>query len=370
MTFARLVVTAALLIGVPAPVQAQTYVEEELRVPMAAAGPRGLEALLVRPSGTDRYPLALLSHGSPRAASARPDMSPWAMLPQAIEFARRGFAAVVLMRRGYGGSGGSWAETYGGCANADYVAAGTAAAADLKAAIPPLGKRPDIDVSRMIAVGVSAGGFATVALTAEAPPGLVAAISFAGGRGSDREDDVCRPERLVEAFRVFGGRSRTPMLWVYAQNDHFFGPKLAQKMRQAFAAGGGKVDFVDAPPFGSDGHSLFSASGIPEWTGMIDAFLRQEGLTVRTTLLPSPPRPPLSAPRALSANGRKAFESYLMSGPHKAFALGPDGHFGWQSGQRTIDGAKSGALQYCRENGDGCTVMFVDDAALSEGAPD
>jgi hypothetical protein len=33
--------------------------------------------MLLRPSGTRRYPLALISHGSPREGSARASMSPY-----------------------------------------------------------------------------------------------------------------------------------------------------------------------------------------------------------------------------------------------------------------------------------------------------
>src|SRR5271163_1925510 len=230
-----------------------------------------LEALLVRPSDPGRYPLALIAHGSPRSGADRPLMTPLAMLPQALEFVRRGWAALIVMRRGYGSSDGGWAESYGPCNNPNYTAAGTAGAADLKIALEFVSHRPDIDPTRMIAVGVSAGGFATVALTADPPAGLVAAISFAGGRGSLESDEVCQGSRLIEAFRVFGKRSRVPMLWVYAANDHFFGPDLAQQFRAAFAAGGGIVDFVAAPAFGGDGHGLFSPAGIPVWTGYVDA---------------------------------------------------------------------------------------------------
>jgi dienelactone hydrolase len=215
---------------------------------------------------------------------------------QAIEFARRGWAAVVVMRRGYGGSDGNWAEGYGSCANPNYIAAGTASAADLKAAIALLETRPDIDPSRVISVGVSAGGFATVALTADPPPGLVAAINFAGGRGSQSDDEVCREDRLIEAYRFFGKRARIPVLWVYAENDHFFGPRLAQQFRDAFIAGGASVEFITAPAFGSDGHGLFSLAGIPVWSGFVDAFLQRQGLRIRATLLPPPPRPALNAP--------------------------------------------------------------------------
>ena len=114
------------------------------------------------------------------------------------------------------------------------------------------------DGSRIISVGVSAGGFATVALTADPPPGLIAAISFAGGRGSLEADQDCRADRLVDAYRAMGKTSRVPMLWVYAENDHFFGPQLAQQLRQAFTGSGGNVEFIRAPAFRDEGHFLFS----------------------------------------------------------------------------------------------------------------
>jgi hypothetical protein len=59
------------------PAVAADYHRAELRIPLEAAGPRGLEAMLLRPSGTRRYPLALISHGTPREGSARGPMSPY-----------------------------------------------------------------------------------------------------------------------------------------------------------------------------------------------------------------------------------------------------------------------------------------------------
>jgi len=354
---------AALLLGSAIASAAGPYVEQPFRVLLP--GDQGtLEALLVRPSDPGRYPLALISHGSPRSGADRPNMTPLAMLPEALEFARRGWAAAVVMRRGYGGSDGGWAETYGSCSNPNYLAAGTAGAADLKLTLEFLAHWQNIDPTRMIAVGVSAGGFATVALTADPPAGLVAAISFAGGRGSLRDNEDCREDRLVEAYRAFGKQSRIPMLWVYAQNDHFFGPQVAEKLRAAFAGGGGIVDFVSAPAFGTDGHELFSPAGIPEWTVYVDKFLQQQNLVLRTAPLPLP-APAIAAPAALSPEGRKAFDVYLISAPHKAFALSADGSYGWRTGQRTIEAAKAGALGYCQQSGRHCEVIFVDDAAAS-----
>jgi dienelactone hydrolase len=322
-----------------------------------------LEALLVKPSEPGRYPLVLLAHGSPRSPADRPTMTPLAMLPQALEFARRGWAVAIVMRRGYGGSDGGWAEANGDCGNPNYIAAGAAGAADLKTTLEFLSHRPDIDPTRMIAVGVSAGGFATVALTADSPAGLVAAVSFAGGRGSLESDQVCRPDRLIEAFRAFGKRSRVPMLWVYAANDHFFGPDLAQQFADAFKSGGGNVDFIAAPAFGNDGHGLFSPAGIPLWSGYVDNFLKRQNLAMRTDLLLIP-RPTLAPPSVLSANGQKALETYVIDAPHKAFAVSPDGHFGWKSGSRTVETARAGALKFCEQSGVHCNVVFVDDAAV------
>src|SRR5204863_8991882 len=100
----------ALALAATRPAAAEDYIREELRIPMAAAGPRGLEALLIRPAGSGPYPLALISHGTPREASARSTTSANRLYRQAIEFARRGFAALIVMRRGYATSGGDYAE--------------------------------------------------------------------------------------------------------------------------------------------------------------------------------------------------------------------------------------------------------------------
>ena len=77
------------------PAAAQTYHREELRIPFAEAGPRGLEAVLIRPDDGKRYPLAVISHGAPRSADDRPNSSPNRYYTQSIEFARRGFAVLT-----------------------------------------------------------------------------------------------------------------------------------------------------------------------------------------------------------------------------------------------------------------------------------
>ena len=353
-----LLLLIASLVVAGAPARAADFYTEDLRIPMAEAGPQGLEAFLVRPAGTKRYPLALLSHGSPRSFDDRATMSAHKYYGIALEYARRGFAALIVMRRGYGTSPGGRVDSVGGCANAAYMPAAAIAVADLRAAIDAMGRRTDVTTSGMIAAGHSAGGLATVALTAQAPPGLVAAISFAGGRGSRDDDDVCNEGGLVQAFATFGKTSRVPMLWVYATNDLFFGPDLARRLYDGFRGNGGNVKFVAAAPYGDDGHYLYSVVGRPQWTPYVDAFLRERGLGHDILSLPDP----LPPPGQLNEAARAEFSRYLASTmPHKAFAVSPNGGYGWRSGRTTADDARRDSLSACMKWSPTCTLYAVDD---------
>ena len=353
-----LLLLIASLVVAGAPARAAEFYTEDLRIPMAEAGPQGLEAFLVRPAGTKRYPLALLSHGSPRSFDDRANMSAHKYYGIALEYARRGFAALIVMRRGYGTSPGGRVDSVGGCANAAYMPAAAIAVADLRAAIDAMGRRADVTTSGMIAAGHSAGGLATVALTAQAPSGLVAAISFAGGRGSRDDDDVCNEGGLVQAFATFGKTSRVPMLWVYATNDLFFGPDLARRLYDGFRGNGGNVKFVAAAPYGDDGHYLYSVVGRPQWTPYVDAFLRERGLGHDILSLPDP----LPPPGQLNEAARAEFSRYLASTmPHKAFAVSPNGGYGWRSGRTTADDARRDSLSACMKWSPTCTLYAVDD---------
>lgn len=355
----------AMLAAAPA-AAADGFHREDLRIAMAAAGPRGLEAMMIRPSGTKRYPLALLSHGAPRDTSAREGMAPNGLYAQATEFARRGFAAVVVMRRGYGDSDGRYAESNGPCDRRNYLASASASAADLRAAVDALGRRADVTTQGMIAAGISAGGFASLALSADPPPGLAAVINFAGGRGSRGDDDVCDEDALVRAFATLGKTSRIPTLWVYAGNDKFFGPQLARRMHAGFTAAGGRAQLIEAPAFGRDGHSLFSAGGASIWTPMVDGFLREMNLGTRD-LIAAPAAAALPPPRQLGERGRAGFAAYLASGPHKAFAVSPSGHYAFRAGLRTPARAEEAALAECAKHAPDCALYATGDELAGQG---
>jgi len=317
-----------------------------------------LEAIIVRPDDGQPHPLAVLNHGSPRDAEDRPKMSPYGMWAQAVAFARRGWVAVAFMRRGYGHSQGEWAQPRGSCVSRDYATAGLTEAADIAAVAKFMSGQDYVSKGRWISVGVSAGGFATVALTSLTPPGLAAGIVFAPGRGSSAPDTVCGEGSLVEAFAQYGKTSRVPLLWVSAENDHFFGPRLTARFTGAFSKAGGHVDFAGVPAFGDDGHMLFSARGLPIWSPISDKFLAANNLVLRERLIDLP-TPDVATPSSLNARGRETFKTYLESGPNKAFVLSGS-HFGWATGRRTIDEAVSDALGFCKpDSGAKCSVVNV-----------
>jgi len=337
---------------------------EEMALP-ARFGPLGvltpLEAVVVRPRDQARHPLAVINHGSPRDKDDRPKMTAISRLREAEEFARRGFAVVVFLRRGFGASAGGFVEGVGPGGDPDYAASGRKAAEDIREVIRIMKTMPYVDPGKIICIGQSAGGLATTALAADPPQGLVAAINFAGGKGSSAPDVVRREDKLVRAFGEYGRTARIPMLFVYSENDHFFGPRLAREFYAAFTAAGGQADFIMAPPFGEDGHALFSRKGVPLWTPTVDAFLSAQGLKQPGTPI-AVQRPRTSPPGRLSDSGRDAFERYLDAPPHKAFVMGPRGGYGWSTGKRTLEEARDQAMENCRKNGnDGCAPVMLDD---------
>jgi len=88
----------------------------------------------------------------------------------------------------------------------------------------------------------------------------------------------CSFNELVGDFATFGRHSRTPSLWVYAENDHFFSPGLARDFAKAFNDAGGRAQLIVAPPFEDEGHYLFTSEGIPIWTKYVDEFLTAQHL--------------------------------------------------------------------------------------------
>ena len=58
-----------------------------------------------------------------------------------------------------------------------------------------------------------------------------------------------------------GETARIPTLWIYAENDGFFNPRLVRKFYEAFIGAGGIAELIQTGPYGREGHNLFNKGG-------------------------------------------------------------------------------------------------------------
>ena len=237
-----------------------------------------LQTRICRPPGTRPAPVVLINHGSPARGSERASRRPPSCESEAARwFLDRGFMVVAGMRRGHGGSGSELAETSGGCGMAAFVRAGRESARDLDALVNYAATLPYAWPNAMVMVGQSTGGWATIGYNSVAHPRVTAMVNMAGGRGGHYQlmpNNNCRPDQLVLAAGVLGKTATTPMLWVYTENDSFFGPRLATALHDAFTRAGGKAEMVRLPAFTEDGHTLFfGRGGSSIWGPLVERYV-------------------------------------------------------------------------------------------------
>jgi len=235
-----------------------------------------------RPAGAGPFPILILNHG--RATNNRNEPPRFRYTRQARYFVERGFAVFEPTRIGYGAYMTQFdPEDSGNCGSRDYAPMAKAGSAEILAVLDYARQQPDIDSRRVVLVGQSVGGYLTVATAAANPDGLVGAINFAGGAGGDpvaHPGNPCAPQRLEDMYAQFGKTAKVPMLWIYTENDLFFGPSHSKSWQAAFAKAGGDVDYRLLPPFAKNGHTLFS-SGPDIWEPVVGPFLDRLGFPAR-----------------------------------------------------------------------------------------
>jgi dienelactone hydrolase len=198
-------------------------------------------------------------------------------------FVRNGFIVAVPTRIGYGVTGGTDVEDGGLCDRRRYAPGYLAAAQQTLAVLAAVRQRPDAAADRAVIAGQSYGGMTALTVASLEPPGVQAAINFAGGGGGnpkERPQRPCATPQLERLFADYGARAKIPTLWIYAENDMYFGPDYPRQWHAAFAKAGGNAEFVQFPPFGDDGHALFTRAPAT-WQPRVLEFLRTKGFTVK-----------------------------------------------------------------------------------------
>lgn len=337
-------------------------VQEEVRIPVADRGYE-IAATILRPDGVGPFGAVILNHGVPGSERERLRESAAVDFNAAAPvFARRGYVVVMPMRRGFGATGGEFAEDAGPCRNPDYMRAEAEASRDVMAAYEYARSLPYVDGERMILAGQSAGGIVSMfAAAMYQPEGLVAVLAFAAGRGGNpdlRPGTPCAVEPVARVFDAMGSRIRVPVLLHYAENDKYFGPATTKLWYERFVAAGARAEYVMQPAFGKDGHYLFGdIVGVRWWLPAVERFLARHNVAFERLDSPSQPlfaKLPLEQTDACKA----LYRAFLEAPAPRAYAVSADGRCGFAG---AMPDATNVALRECRSvSGSKCALYAVD----------
>ena len=263
---------------------------EVVRVPFPRAldPERGMVAGVYRPAGDGPFPVVVYSHGrsatdADRALTRIPD---WR--GHVRYWLNKGFAVVAPIRPGYGGTHGVDREdsgvrydVFGNCWGTPLFERSAAAASEaVLATIQWLHDQRWADAKRVVLVGASMGGLASIASAAQNPDGVVGYVNFSGGTGGNGQrapEHSCGLEAMEALMAAYGKSTHVPSLWIYAKNDSFWGAEWPRAWYDAYAVPGNPTRFVMTDAVANaDGHQLLTR-GSRLWSAHVDRFLQELG---------------------------------------------------------------------------------------------
>lgn len=330
---------------------------------------RTIPVTVFRPQGAGPFPLLVLNHGRASSPAERAQTPRFRMEQQARYFVGKGFVVAVPTRVGYGQAqqGDFDPESSGRCTQPQIGPMSQAASDQVLAVVAQARQWPGVDASRWWVAGQSVGGLTSVATVMRAPDGLQAGINFSGGTGGnpkERPGQPCNPQQIAQHWQGGAGQAKVPMLWVYWENDQYWGPDIPKQWLQAYLRGGGQAQWLQLGPIAGDGHQGFSRD-MDRWTVAVDEFLARQGIT--QAAVPAVPAATGFAPLQegarvpVPASGQDLYRRFLASPLPRAFAVGPAG----QSGYATGDWAVGRALGFCQaRSGLACRLYAVDDQVV------
>ncbi|UGY15754.1 alpha/beta hydrolase [Bradyrhizobium septentrionale] len=320
-----------------------------------------LDSYVIRPDRPGRFPLVIMTHGTPGGGEGFFDRiarrTPISFNVAAVALAQRGYATLSIMRRGFGRSGGGYSE--GLPAPCDYTSGVRIGADDVIAALAVARNEPWVDADHILLFGHSTGGLTMLAAAERNPAGVVGILNFDGGYHSFAgPGQPCGADRLVDTAATLGRTVHVPALWLYAENDQFYGPDLARQMFAAYTSGGAPARLQILPPFGKNGHDLVLEGAAGRWLSVVEPFLAE--LKLPTAVMIDLPEPAaLAAPPSLSPGCQRAFTGYAAQrSDAKAFAVNDRGGCGYGTG-RSVAEARDNAIAECSNKDTACHVYAV-----------
>ena len=256
---------ALLTVLLPAAAPA-AVVEEVVQIPVVVknlqAQPEKLTMTMTifRETSRAKSPFVIINHGRAGSAAERAKTERYRYTDASQWFVSKGFAVFLPTRVGYGSTGGADLENSGReCTRREFRPGLDAAAEQILQAITYAKGRPYVSPQGII-VGQSYGGASVLATAARNPEGVVGAINFSGGSGGDpqaRPGQPCSPDALGLLYAEFGMEAKMPVLWLYSENDKYWGPAVPRMWFKRYNSIGSVGEFVQLPPYGDDGHMSF-----------------------------------------------------------------------------------------------------------------
>lgn len=322
---------------------------------------------IYRPSGNGPYPLLVFNHGravsEKRAAQGRSRPEHLARY-----FVAKGFVVLAPTRIGYWETyGGFDPEDAGNCSNMRIEPMSIVASDQVLAAVEYAKSLPYVDATRWLVAGQSVGGLTSVATVGRNPKGLLGGINFAGGAGGNPEHRPGNPCGVAPVGLYWGSiakNSTVPMLWLYWQNDKFWGEKHPKTWHEKWLEGGGKAAFNLLPAVGEDGHSGVNTD-MDTWLPIVDDYLGKLGFR-NAAIVAKPAKSDFADVRdvakvPISTQAKENFYAKFLAAKHpRAFAVGERGASGYAFG----DYAMGKALGFCQRSGQVCKLYAIDDQVV------